>query len=249
MNLKQSDKMIAIIGVVILIIVAISIVYYVSTEEEVGEPTKEKKTFKVAWNEKNGEMKITDINIGKESYTTPFTVLTESGSVLETVDVQIVWKDDNTYGILREYGQDKLTATISLAGGETKTHEATGEGDETLSFKMNTVSYRDDVIEADDIDEAKKEIKDKYQGFNSALFDVDVSVETGERFKFIRPLRSFLNNRKDKGETFSFFITYTYSYPEIIEDQGNNYDGDNTTGQGESKGKATYKNMGLPGKN
>ena len=66
MNLKQSDKMIAIIGVVILIIAAISIVYYVSTEDEVGEPTTEKKTFKVTWKEKNGEMKIPDVNVGKE---------------------------------------------------------------------------------------------------------------------------------------------------------------------------------------
>ena len=249
MNLKQSDKMIAIVGVVILIIAAISIIYYVSSEDEVGEPTKEKKTFRVTWKEKNGEMNIPDENVGKESYTNPFTVLTESGSVIKTVDVQIKWNDDNTYGILRVYGQDTLTATISLAGGETKTHESTGEGDETLSFNVYTVSYRDDVIEANDIDEAKQEIKDKYQGMNSALFDVDVSVETGERFQFIRPLRSFLNNRKDKGDTFSFFITYTYSYPEIVEDHGNNYDGDNTTGQGESKGTATYKNMGLPGKN
>ena len=61
MNLKKSDKMIAIIGVVILIVAAISIVYYyVSTEDEVGEPTTGEKVYKVTWEEKNGEMKILD---------------------------------------------------------------------------------------------------------------------------------------------------------------------------------------------
>ena len=249
MNLKQSDKMIAIVGVVILIIAAISIVYYVSTEDEVGEPTTEKKTFRVTWEEQNGEMTIPEANVGKEPYTTSFTVPAESGSVLKTVKVQIVWTDDNTYGLLTKHGKDTLTAEISHAGGETKTHEATGEGDETLSFNVNSVSYKDEIIEAKDIDEAKREIKGKYQGMNSALFDVKVTVVTGEKFKILQPIRSLLNSIRDKGETCSFFITYTYSYPEIVEDNDNNYDGNNTTGQGESKGTATYKNMGLPGKN
>ena len=106
-----------------------------------------------------------------------------------------------------------------------------------------------EVIEAKDIDEAKREIKGKYQWMNSALFDVEVKVVTGEKIKILRPIRSLLNSIKDKGETFSLFITYTYSYPEIVEDDGDNYDGNNTMGQGESKGTATYKNMGLPGKN
>ena len=247
MNLKKSDKMIAIIGVVILIVAAISIVYYVSTDDEVREPTTGEKVYKVTWEEKSGKMEILDKFVGKEVYTDSFTVDAGSGSVLTSVNVQIVWNDDNIYGLLIKKGHDTLTAKISLAGGETETHEGTGGGgNETLSFNVNSVSYKDEVIEAKDIDEAKQEIKDKYQGMNSALFDVEVTVVTGEKFKILQPIRSLLNSIKDKGETFSLFITYTYSYPEIVEDN----DGNNTImGQGESKGTATYKNMGLPGKN
>ncbi len=238
MNLKQSDKMIAIVGVVILIIAAISIVYYVSTEDEVGEPTPKMKTFKVTWKEKNGEMKIPDVNVGKEPYTTSFTVPAESGSVLKIVDVQIVWEDDNVYGGLGGRipalvkGQDTLTAKICLAGGETKTYEGTGEGNENLSFNVNSVSCKDEVIEAKDIDEAKQEIKGKYQGMNSALFDVEVTVVTGEKFKFLQPIRSFLNKRADTGNKFSLYITYDYMYPEVqeSEDDDNNNDGNPPTG-------------------
>ena len=238
MNLKKSDKMIAIIGVVILIVAAISIVYYyVSTEDEVREPTTGEKVYKVTWEEQTGEMTIPDVNVGKEVYTDSFPVDAESGSVITDIRVQIVWEDNNVYGGLGGRipalvkGQDTLTAEISLAGGETKTHEDTWYGNETLFFSMDDISY-DDMVEAEDINEAKQKIDEKYQGMDSAFFDIVASVTVGEKFKFLQPIRSFLNTRADTGNKFSLYITYDYMYPEVqeSEDNDNNNDGNPPTG-------------------
>jgi flagellar basal body-associated protein FliL len=62
MNLTKSDKMIAIIGVVILIVAAVGIVYYYWTYEEPEEveiePTM--KTYKVTWATDSGNLLVGD---------------------------------------------------------------------------------------------------------------------------------------------------------------------------------------------
>jgi len=45
MNLKKSDKIVAVIGVIILIASAAIIAVYFSTEDDVGDPTDEEISF------------------------------------------------------------------------------------------------------------------------------------------------------------------------------------------------------------
>ena len=83
---------------------------------------------------------------------------------------------------------------------------------------------------------------------NSANFNYEVTVTTGERFKILKPIRSFLNSRRDMGNDFDFYITYNYVYPELedMEDKDVNLI-DDALNLESTKGTQTYATMGLPG--
>ena len=212
MNLKKSDKMIAIVGVAILIIAAVGIVLYTASEEpdEDEEPTEE--TFMVTWNEYSGQLACIEGYAGKSaSYTDPIAVSVPSGSVLTSVGVQIVWEDDNTYRGILSKGKDTLTAEIGPAGGDTQPYQSIGSGNETLYFTVYDRPY-DETLDAEDYDEAQQMVYDMVQGKNDASYDVMVTVKTGEKLR--RPLQYL----KDKGNSFNLFVSYTY-YTPLIEQE------------------------------
>ena len=225
MALRKSDKLIAIIGVIILIVAGVGIYIYATTEdEEDGEPAAEEIKYEVQWIE---EFDVDNIQgkVGKRgSYTEPFDVgVDKPGSVITSVDVKITWEDDRTPGLLPglifkkgfllKRGEDTLTADITLVGGETKTHSAQGKGNETLMFNIN--SAPDDFI-IDDVetyDEALQMVLDEYSDMNTASFETVVTVKIGERIG-LRPF-VILRYILDRGNKFDLEVTYHYVYPEI----------------------------------
>ena len=54
-----------------------------------------------------------------------------------------------------------------------------------------------------------------------ATFDVDVTVNVGEKFRLLRPIMSLLKSIGDTGEDFSLYVTYTYYTLEVTEDVNN----------------------------
>lgn len=230
MNLKKSDKMIAIIGVVILIVAAISIVYYVSTEDEVREPTEEEKIFEVKWIPDQDFIVINEL-VGKEGYekNAPISAL-KPGSVITNVDVKIDWEDTNKLGKILNKGEDTITADITI-GGETKTHKDTGKGNETLQFTINSIPDEKIIKDVESKIDAELLIENEYAGMDSVDYNVKVTWEKGENFFTLR-LRKFLNFLFDKGDTINIKIIYDYYYPEVdeVENDGNNNDGNPPTG-------------------
>ena len=137
MNLKKSDKMIAGIAVLVLVIAAVGIILYSEDKDEV-ELTSQSKEYAVKWMRGEGYLDV-EGSVGKGGYTDPFTVAaTGSDSVITKVDVQITWNDDYTKGILLNKGEDTITTSIALTGGDQKVYEATGVGNETLTFTVNS---------------------------------------------------------------------------------------------------------------
>ena len=216
-NLRKSDKMIAIVGVVILIVAAIGIVLYTSTDKGDNDIVPVEEVFYVTWKEGNGEMSIIERYVGKsEVYSEPFTITgVPAGSILTGVDVQIVWEDDNTHMGILSKGIDTLTAEIGLAGGETQPYESLGDGNKTLFFTIHDKPY-DETIDAEDLSEADQIVYDMTQGKNDASFDVTITVKTGEKLR--RPLQYL----KDKGNDFELHISYTYYTPMIEQEPSNN---------------------------
>lgn len=219
MNLKKSDKMIAIVGVAILIIAAVGIVLYTASEEPVGDKKPSVETFFVTWNEYSSQLASIEGYAGKSLYTDPFTVSTPPGSILTSITVQIAWKDDNTHRGLLTKGEDTLTAEIGRSGGEPQIHKSTGSGNETLYFTVYDHPY-DETLDAQDYDEAQDMVYDMIPGKNAASYDVTVAVKTGEKLR--RPLQYL----KDKGNSFQLYVSYTYYIPVIIQETSDNENDD-----------------------
>jgi hypothetical protein len=218
MSLKKTDKIIAIIGVLILIIAGIGIFLYVGTEETTStEPTQE-KVYDVTWEKHTGTMPSISGFAGKKvTYTDPFEVNAEGqGSVITQVDVLIIWKDDVVSRILK-MGKDTLTANINLVGGEPKTHTSKGSSDNTTAPLIfdSINSAPADMTGFISEDEAWAAIDNQYANKNKASFETEITVKTGEKFG-IRPLK-LLRFLKDKGNDFTLEITYTYYTPIVLD--------------------------------
>jgi hypothetical protein len=217
MALKKSDKIIAIAGVLILIIAAISIVVLYSPEKEVEKTISEEKTFYVTWEERTGVTSISGHVSKKASYTDSITVTvlpTDLVDVLTNVKIQLVWEDKVTYRGIFSKGKDTLTAYIYPTGNEPGEPDKTvGEGNSSFDFSINSMPTLDQTT-AIDIDEANGKIKGEFSGKDTASFDTEITIKYGEKLR--RPLK-FL---KEKGDDFELTITYTYYYPVVTEETG-----------------------------
>lgn len=228
MDLKKNDKMILVAGVVILVIAAIGVAVYTSPDTDdikAGDTEPEYETYSYTWTRNTGETTIGgSLYVGKKSpYSDSFTITASSGSVLTDVEVQINWEDDSTYGLLIKKGKDTLTADVSQQGGETIQESSEGSGNMTFAFNLNDIPSSDSVL-AEDKSDAGSIIDGMFSGENDESFDVEASIETGERM--IRILK-FL---KDKGNDFELKAKYTYYVYEIEEPEEPDEDEDKTTG-------------------
>jgi len=209
MNLKKNDKIILIVGVVILVVAGVGIALYSAPEsdENVGEPSDEVMTYTYTWEQHTGEKVIGEsLNAGKNSpYEDTFMVSSGPNTVITNVDLNLVWKDDYSYGLLVKRGLDTLSAEISL-DDETKTESSKGSGNFTFFYTVNS-RPDDSSVEARDLTEAKTNINNIINGGNEASFDATVTVNTGERFWHLLHLLKVI---RDKGNDFELTATYTY---------------------------------------
>jgi len=230
MNLKKNDKLILIVGVVILIVAAIGIAFYTSADtDDVGlYVPPEEKTFDVTWNGVTMEKPIIN-GIAEKTYSESETISAPTWSVLTNVEFRLDWEDDYTLGLLVNKGADTLTAEITEQGGESITDENIQGGNLTFKFNVNDRPSNDYVVAATS-DEAEEIVKEEFQGENEASFDVTVNVQTGEKWG----LRILKNIRRimDKGNDFDLTITYTYYVFNMEEQEENNNDDDDVPSTG-----------------
>jgi flagellar basal body-associated protein FliL len=97
MSLKKTDKIIAVVGVVILIVAVFGILFYYEAEDTVdddddGMATKE---FDVRWTEYTVDDKITGNAQKKTAYNNPINITLDEGCILTTVEITIDWEDDH----------------------------------------------------------------------------------------------------------------------------------------------------------
>jgi len=214
MNLKKTDKMIAVVGVIIVLLAIVAIAYYVTNMEE-EEPEEEEPdfyTYDVQWEFNNKTMTV-EGNAGKDgAYEETIEISAPKDSILTAVNVKINWNDDKTYGLFnKNKGEDTLKTTVSADGGSEKELSSTGKGtDDVLSFIINSIPS-DDLIDAEDYEEAESEVMDEYCDMSDATLDAKVSWTKGE--KILRPLKYI----SDKGNDFELEIEYEY-YTYSIEE-------------------------------
>jgi len=241
MALKRNDKIIAIIGVIILIIAGVAIFLYSSPEEETPVVIKE-KTYTYTWVSTEENQTFTDTAQKNKEYLTDITIELGEGNVLTDVNFWIKWKDDRTRGILFNKGEDKLTATIKY-GDQEETHKSTKSADASIvDFMINDVPQEEVFTTDDEEFDPIQYINQKYFDQNKATFSLSVKVVTGEKLLTLRPLK-LLNWLLDQGNKFNLIITYryySYDYEEFLEDNI-----PPTGGQGDNGG--TYSHLTYTG--
>jgi len=249
MNLKRNDKIIAVVGVVILVIAAIGIIFYYSNEDTEEKDTDDEiDTFYVQWErkEETGQT-ITGTSEG-ETYMDSITVSAPQGCVLTNVEMTLSFEDDNIWGLIFKKGYDTLDAKITgpSSSNVNELGPMTGEGNETLRIGVYDIPSSMD-IEAETEEDAKQIAEEEYMDSDSAEFDIEVTITAGEKFKFLMPIRSLLNTLKDKGDDFDLSIKYTY-YEPVVEGHEDDGDDNDETGYIE-EGIETYSPLSYPGKN
>ena len=216
MNLKKNDKIILIAGVAILIIAGIGIAVYTSPDTDelkVGDTEPDYYSYSYNWIKNTAENTMNDnIYVEKSSiYNGNLAINSPSGSVITNVIIEIIWEDDYTHGILRSRGEDTLTLKITDEKGISSTESGTGGENITFQFRsINDVPSSDSIL-AEDKADAINILEGMIEGENSANFDIEATVETGERL--FRPIR-FL---RDQGNDFQIQVKYDYYIYELEE--------------------------------
>lgn len=250
MSLKKSDKIIAIVGVIILIVAAVGIFLYTGEEEE--EPTKpgeEKTIFEVVYEEipmsalpDNQEYSIKPKIIGTASYEG---VVEISEQNLKSVEIFVEYSD-NKVGIFSMIGRLKFigadTLTISVYDSqetEVGRESIKGSGNVTIPIDVDGSMISLEPIEAEDITEARDILEERYVDYHETYI-IHITLKTGLWGK----IREILSR-----DNFVLEVTYTYYDYAVVEKIPGDDDGYTFPPIGDEAGSQTYSQLAFPGKN
>ncbi len=237
MNLKKNDKIIAVVGVIILIVAAIGIIIYTPQDDKDQiEPPKEEKTlFNVLYD----EVTVTSETITKTfggglllksasqiSDDELFTITREN---VKSVEFNITYKDNKVgglFGLLFKgmIGNDKLDVKIMDPDGTEKAApKISGSGNVMVEFIGINQMIDTSPIEAESESEAIEELESRYvSSWKDQSFAMTATHKVSET---LRPLLR-LRERLDK-DSFDIDITYTYYDYDVENVDTIEYDNEN----------------------
>jgi hypothetical protein len=226
MALKRSDKIIAVLGVIILIVAGFGIFLYASSDEDNGDtPTMidDEETYNIYYEESPPLQASPD----NEDYSIRYRFINQGaykGNVLinqknlKTISIKVEYVD-NIKGIffgrfLPSLGADTLSVKILDSDGEViNKGNIVGDRKKNLTFTMEAGSLISlDKIKADDKNEAYNILEDRYVDYEES-FTIKASLDVG----FWGRIRERLSR-----DTFDLMITYTYYEYSLEEPDGNN---------------------------
>ena len=216
MNLKKNDKIILIVGVVILIIAGAGIALYntPSDSSDIENMIDDDKSFEYTWSDYSGSKTLDNPMVEKDTlFSETWSIESPAGTVLTDIKVNIQLQDDNTFGLLRTKGQDVLSATVSC-DGKSMDGETTLEGNENFSYDINS-KPSDGTKEGSSQSDVESLLSDEFDNMNKANVKVELSIETGE------PAWRILKNRRDQGNEVEISVEYKYyrySLDEVEDD-------------------------------
>jgi hypothetical protein len=263
MNLKKSDRLIAIIGVLVIVVAAIAIFFYSDFENGNGGnggDDEKMLTFPVLCNERdrkasidNNDFVVNDKIFGKQDYTG---IVTAKDQYISKIDIIIDYEDDH-YGLLggrllQQFGQDTLTVTVLDSNEqEVGTTTITGMGNDTITVDISSmgIDKNPEPIEAESRQAAEEILMDNFdEPEKEVSYTVQVSVSSGES-----PLRIFANLREKLFGNDVFTLEANYHYYEYVldepleDDDGNDDNKDTGLENSENKngGPAPYSTASL----
>jgi len=217
--MKATDKLIVVVGVVIIILAAIGIFLYRPAPRGEGITPAKGKIYAVTWVERTGtavpdnpDMVAYDKLFRDVPYTANVTI---SQYNLKSVRFILKWEDDRTYGFFRKKGLDTLTFEVTAPDGTKKSEDSKGNG--TIEFVFDNINPMPAIneIKANSSAEAMEKLRDYYgERWKDEPFKVNVSVKVGE--SIFRPLKRL----RDRGNNFTIEVEYVYYEPVIEEVTG-----------------------------
>lgn len=251
MALKKSDKIIAIIGVIILIVAAVGIFLYADLEEEETTPKDkgEMKIYEIQYDEimmsampDNQDYSIRAKLLGRGSYEGIVEISQEN---LDSVEIFVEYHDNKAgllwrFGRIRAIGADTITISVyDSMENEVGRESIKGDGNRTIPIKSGGSMISLEPIEAEDIMEANEILQERFIP-NQETYTIHISLKTGLWGK----IRELLG--KD-----SFILDITYKYYEYYLEEMTSVDefDDEFPPTGENQGTQTWTPMAYPGKN
>ena len=236
MNLQKNDKIIAVVGVIVLIVAAIGIVLYYPTEEDdTLEPITEDELIEYMVNYEVTEEMITPENtnyvvkdkiIGNGDYQSSFEVSEDN---LKEVEIFVEYTDTRTGRLLKLFSQDTLSVIITDEDeNEIGTMTFKGSGNDTLTISGSAPESFVAIL-AKNPNEAREKLIENLTMMETGLtekYNIQVSLNNGENI-ILRPLRWLLEKIGSDG--FNLEITAYHYYYDIVEPlTDDNDDGDDT---------------------
>jgi len=215
MQLKKNDKIILIVAIIVFIVAAIGIALYSSpktSQQTPVIPESGTNTYEVTWTEKTASLSEISESAQKNS---PFeTTITIPKGNLKSITFNLTWVDNKA--LLRMFGLDTLTLEVTTPDDKTTTESATSArrtkaGQIEITFDSITSKPTDDPVEASSPQDAENQLEESSsydEKWTNEEFKITVSVSPGERF---------LWRLRDKGNSFTLNVEYTYYDAEISE--------------------------------
>jgi len=215
MNLKKSDKLIAIVAVVVLIIAAVGIVFYTETDDGKDKSGLNKDkyyTYDVVYEKKvssatpdNTEYFVKNKLLGADTIYNGTVEITDRH--VKQITFKIDYKDNFRGFLIKSAGADTLTITISGTDMSEQTESIAGEGNVTI-FSNQQSALRLDSIKAKDDFEAREKLNENLSlDSMEYTYSITASLKQGEKL-FFKPIKWLLE--KLGSDSFNVEITYEY---------------------------------------
>lgn len=227
MTLKKNDKIIAVVGVVILIIAAIGIFLYVDMDDTTDDPSDngEIMTYEVTRSEEfkyiepdNTDFVAKDKILRDQPY---MGTITGSVKHLSMIEIFIDYEDD-IYGflggrLLQSSGQDTLTVTVMGENDEViETKQIQSMKNDTITIPSISTKLPVEPIEAKSFEEAQEEFNDMYYNVEEKSFTYKIKVEVSNGESVLR-LFAWLREKLFGSDVFDMEVKYYY-YDYVLEE-------------------------------
>lgn len=209
-TLRRNDKIIILVGVVILLAAGAGVALYSPTVSHTPTPQPQQPpsgTFPVSWIVKNATLPSISDTAAKN---VPFSVNRSLGQgFIKAISFRLSWVDNHAF--LRRFGLDTLTLDVTTPDGKSftasmKSQPRTKAGDFTVYDNVSSTAPPITSINGTDLSTARSNLEriSKSMPWASKDINMTVTVTIGEHFPF-----RFL----DKGNAFTLDVNYTYYAP------------------------------------
>ena len=270
MSLKKNDKIIAIVGVLILVIAGIGIVLYTPSDDD-GAPTDgegdDLNIYNVKTDIKPGDEEKLSMDMkkpkplsimknGKIYQNGQFLVLEDTN--VDSVFIEVVYNDQQKGPIFigwifdkvlkKPIGEDSLKVTITTPDEQKYVLTVAGNGKDNVTIMVLKDFEIPDTVEATSEEEAQRMLDENYSGNNWIGLNFKVSAQLTINGKLLPGARLKELLGSDVATLKYTCYTYTLTPEETNGDEDPNGGGDGDGDEEKETGVLTYSPMSMGGR-